>query len=83
MFFLAVWMERSHGQDELVPDHGHADPAGVDVVAGQAGQLHSVLVVREQVTISVLRHVLHCCFTQTVRNLEIKIVKLLFSKFEK
>ena len=69
MFFLAVRVEWGHGQDELVPDPGHGDPAGVDVVAGQVGQHHSVLVVREQVTISVLRHMLHCSFTQTLGNL--------------
>ena len=73
MFCLAVWVERRHGQDELVlRDPGQADPVGVDVVPrGQAGQHHAAAVIREQVTIPVLILVQHCRIAKTLVDLKI------------
>ena len=67
--FLTAWMKRSHGEDELLLQPRHVDPAGVDVVTAQAGQLDPGVVVGKQVAISVLFTVLHCCRTQTLSNL--------------
>ena len=73
MFCLAVWVERRHGQDELVLRYpGQADPVGVDVIpGGQAGQLHAAAVIREQVTIPVLILVLHRRIAKTLLDLQI------------
>ena len=73
MFCLAVWVERRHGQDELVlRDPGQADPVGVDVVpSGRAGQHHAAAVIREQVTIPVLILVQHRRIAKTLVDLKI------------
>ena len=56
-------------------DPGQADPVGVDVVpGGQAGQHHAAAVIREQITIPVLIHMLHRCVTKTLADLKISVL---------
>ena len=85
MLCLAVGVERRHGEDELVPQPGQADPAGVDVVGGEAGQLHPRRVVREEVAVAVIRGVPHSRAAETslhlahgVRGRELKRVTEFF-----
>ena len=72
MFCLAVRVEWGHGKDEpVLGDPGQADPVGVDVVSRcQAGQHQAAAVIREQVTVPVLRLVLHGGLTQALSDLK-------------
>ena len=56
----------------MLRDSSQADPVGVDVVpGGQAGQHHAAAVIREQVTIPVLIHVLRRRIAKTLADLQI------------
>ena len=69
MSSLTTGVKRCHSEYEPLLDPGHADPAGVDVVAVQAGQHNTVLIKGKQVAVSVLVHVLDSSLAQSSLDL--------------
>ena len=76
MNFLATRMKRTHGEYKFVLGQPrHADPAGIDVVVGEAGQLYTVFIKREQIAVSVFGGMLDSSFTQPIFYLKIAASK--------
>ena len=76
MNFLATRMKRTHGEYKFVLGQPrHADPAGIDVVVGEAGQLYTVFIKREQIAVSVFGGMLDSSFTQPIFDLNFFYIK--------
>ena len=74
MSSLTARMHGRHGQYKPLLDPGHADPAGIDVVAGKASQHDTVFVKGEQVAVAVLIRISDSSLTQSLLHLNIKEV---------